>query len=355
MRTLARRAFAFYWGTGIADDVPALTYYLVLSLAPVALGLAALEALLLSDTQAGASTSPTASTASCPTPRTRDIRHLVLGTRDNSPVLLAIALATMLWTTSGAIGVIERCESRILDCERHDIVTGRLRNMALGAGHRDHGPRGERRRAGHRRRRRRAERPAHAAGQRCSSSSTRSARSSSSRCSTTGRRARGRNWRACLLGAVPAGIAIQAVPSIVGLYFGAGAGFAAVRLFLLLAVIIAGLYIIALVTLVGGSRPESRVGRSYELPGAPGIGSGPSLDRAHVLRQRRRPHPPRRQDRRHHRLRLPRPRPRPEPPRLRRQRRRRPAPGRQELRPGDRATASRSAASPTPPSAATSS
>ena len=40
-------------------------------------------------------------------------------------------------------------------------------------------------------------------------------------------------------------------PSIVGLYFGAGAGFAAVRLFLLLAVMVAGLYIIALVTLVG--------------------------------------------------------------------------------------------------------
>ena len=58
----------------------------------------------------------------------------MLGTRDNSPVLLAIALATMLWTTSGAIGVIERCESRILDCDRHNIVTGRLRNMALGAG-----------------------------------------------------------------------------------------------------------------------------------------------------------------------------------------------------------------------------
>jgi uncharacterized BrkB/YihY/UPF0761 family membrane protein len=44
VRTVARRAFDFYWGTGIADDVPALTYYLVLSLAPVALGLAALEA-----------------------------------------------------------------------------------------------------------------------------------------------------------------------------------------------------------------------------------------------------------------------------------------------------------------------
>jgi uncharacterized BrkB/YihY/UPF0761 family membrane protein len=68
------------------------------------------------------------------------------------------------------------------------------------------------------------------------------------------------NWRASLLGAVPAGIAIQAVPSIVGLYFGAGAGFAAVRLFLLLAVIVAGLYIIALVTLVGAG-----IAVTYEL------------------------------------------------------------------------------------------
>ena len=59
---------------------------------------------------------------------------------------------------------------------------------------------------------------------------------------------------------MPAGIAIQAVPSIVGLYFGAGAGFAAVRLFLLLAVIIAGLYIIALVTLVGAG-----IAVTYEL------------------------------------------------------------------------------------------
>ena len=56
----------------------------------------------------------------------------MLGTRDNSPVC-GHPLATMLWTTSG-IGVIDTCESRILDCDRHNIVTGRLRNMALGAG-----------------------------------------------------------------------------------------------------------------------------------------------------------------------------------------------------------------------------
>ena len=114
MRTIARRAFDFYWGTGIADDVPALTYYLVLSLAPVALGLAALEALLLSNTQAAINVADGLNRF-LPDAAHSDIRHLVLGTRDNSPVLLAIALATMLWTTSGAIGVIERCESRILE------------------------------------------------------------------------------------------------------------------------------------------------------------------------------------------------------------------------------------------------
>ena len=163
MRALAAKTFAFYWGKGIADDVPALTYYLVLSLAPVALGLAALEALLLSDTQSALNVVDGLNRF-LPDAVHTDIRHLVLGTRDNSPVLLAIALASMLWTTSGAIGVIERCESRILDCERHHIIVGRLRNMALGAGIVLMVLAASATRAGHRRRRRRAEHPAHAAG-----------------------------------------------------------------------------------------------------------------------------------------------------------------------------------------------
>ena len=105
----------------------------MLSLAPVALGLAALEALLLSNTQSAINVVDGVNRF-LPDAVHADIRHLVLGTRDNSPALLALALASMLWTTSGANGVIERCESRILDCERHSNVTGRLRNMALGAG-----------------------------------------------------------------------------------------------------------------------------------------------------------------------------------------------------------------------------
>ena len=59
------------------------------------------------------------------------------------------------------------------------------------------------------------------------------------------------DWRAAFLGAVPAGIALQAIPWLIGLYFDAAAGFAAVRLFLLLAVLLLGLYTMALVMLFG--------------------------------------------------------------------------------------------------------
>ena len=58
-------------------------------------------------------------------------------------------------------------------------------------------------------------------------------------------------WRAALKGAVPAGIAIQVVPAIVGVYVKAAAGFAAVQVFLLLAVVLLGLYIVAMAMLVG--------------------------------------------------------------------------------------------------------
>jgi membrane protein len=258
VRSLGRRAYGFYWGKGIADDVPALTYYLVLSLAPVALGLAALQALLLSDVNSALGVVDTINRV-LPDAVHGDIRQLVLGTRDNSPQLLALALVAMLWTTSGAIGVIERCESRILDCPRHNVVTGRLRNMALGAGV--------------------ALMVVAAIGSAPVIGNV--ADALDARQSVPGwlllvvnavgsilvfallyhfaPRTRP-NWRACVLGAVPAGIAIQAVPSIVGLYLSAGAGFAAVRLFLLLAVILLGLYVIALVTLVGAG-----IAVTYEL------------------------------------------------------------------------------------------
>src|SRR5688572_6255642 len=132
MRALAHRVFDFYWGQGIADDVPALTYYLLLSLAPFALGVAALEALLLEDILSALEVASQLNRF-LPDAVHNDVTNLVTGTRDNSPWLLALAVAAMLWTSSGAIGVIERCESRMLDCRRHNVFTGRIRNLGLGA------------------------------------------------------------------------------------------------------------------------------------------------------------------------------------------------------------------------------
>jgi membrane protein len=176
-----------------------------------------------------------------------DIERLVESTRNNSPWLLALAIAAMLWTSSGAIGVIERCESRMLGTDRHSVFTGRVRNMALGA------------------------LVAlsfmfAAAGAPVIGDALRSVSLGSSalsllfttlgsitvfaviyRYAPLSRMA----WRAAFIGAIPAGIALQAVPYVIGLYFHAAAGFAAVRLFLLIAVLLLGLYVMAMVMLVG--------------------------------------------------------------------------------------------------------
>jgi len=249
MRRLPQRVFAFYWGSGIADDVPALTYYLLLSLAPFALGVAALEALLLDDDDAALQVAGELNRF-LPDGVHADVRRLVVGTRENSPLLLGIAVAAMLWTTSGAIGVIERCESRLLDCPRHDVLTGRLRNIALGAGVA-------------------VMVAAASAGAPVISDAADAAgvhdalpegllpvlsAVGSIAVFTLIYRYAPRSilgWRAALLGALPAGVAIQAVPAIVGVYVGATAGFAAVRLFLMIAVILLALYVVAMMVLVG--------------------------------------------------------------------------------------------------------
>jgi YihY family inner membrane protein len=244
-----RRVFAFYWGQGIADDVPALAYYLVLSLAPFALGLAALEALLLKDVVSAISVADQLNRF-LPEALHDDIRRLVVGARHNSPLLLALALFAMLWTTSGGIGVIERCLSRILDVPRHNIFFGRIRNLGLGAlvavavilaslsisivtnisydlrpGEGFPGP----------------------------MILVFNALGSMFVFATIYRYAplTKVSWRSALLGGIPGGLGIQAVPAIVGLYVSAAAGFAAVQLFLLLAIMLLGLYIVAVLLLVG--------------------------------------------------------------------------------------------------------
>jgi membrane protein len=249
MRRIGGRIFRFYWGEGIADDVPALTYYLVLSLGPFALGLAAVQALLLNNLLSAIQVADQLNRF-LPDAVHGDITRLVLGTRSNSPLLLAIAVTTMLWTTSGAIGVIERCESRMLGAPRHSIVIGRLRNLLLGAGVALMVAA--------------ASAGAPVIGDAADALNLRGALPGGLllALNTLGSifvfaaiyrwapRAKLR-WRSAVVGAVPAGVAIQAVPALVGLYVGNFVGFAAVRLFLILAIVLLGLYVMANVMLVG--------------------------------------------------------------------------------------------------------
>jgi membrane protein len=260
--TTPRRLFDFYWGEGIADDVPALAYYLVLSLAPFALGLAALEALLLKDVVSAIAVADQLNRF-LPEALHADIRSLVVGTRDNSPLLIGLALFAMLWTTSGGIGVIERCLSRILDVPRHGILVGRIRNLGLGA---------------------------LVAVAVILASLSISVVTNLSYDLRPGRGFPGpmilvfnalgsmlvfatiyryapltkMRWRSALLGGIPGGLAIQTVPAIVGLYVSAAAGFAAVQLFLLLAIVLLGLYIVALLLLVGAGIAGCAERRSWE-------------------------------------------------------------------------------------------
>lgn len=250
MRHLAGRAADFWWGHGIADDVPALTYYLLLSLAPFALGVAAIEALLLKDVGAAQHVAEQINRY-VPHAIHGDIRHLVLATRNDSTRLLVIAIAAMLWTSSGAIGVIERCESRITGCRRHGVVTGRIRNMLLGAavaamvavGSVSAPVIGD------------AASALNLRGGALSDIELIAINAAGSILLFTGvYRYSPREplrWKAAFEGAIPAGIAIQAIPAVIGLYVGATAGFRPVQLFLILAIVLFGLWIMAMVMLLG--------------------------------------------------------------------------------------------------------
>ena len=256
MRSVGRRIFDFYWGQGIADDVPALTYYLLLSLAPFALGLAALQALLLKNVLSAIEVADQINRF-LPDAVHSDITQLVLGTRSNSPLLLAVAVGTMLWTSSGAIGVIERCESRMLRAPRHSLIFGRLRNLLLGAG----------------------VAAMFAAASAAAPVIGDVVDAINARGALPGGLLLGANtlgsvfvfaciyrwapratlrWRSAIVGAVPAGVAIQAIPALVGLYVGNFVGFAAVRLFLTLAIVLLGLYVMANVILVGAGLAVKR-------------------------------------------------------------------------------------------------
>ena len=123
---------SFYWSSGITNDVPALAYYLVLSLAPLTLGLAAVSTLIFGVHLEAAGIAREVGHFLPPSSR-NSITRLVASTEHDSWKLLALAVAAMLWTSSAAIGVIERCLARLTGARRYPMLRGRLRNILLGA------------------------------------------------------------------------------------------------------------------------------------------------------------------------------------------------------------------------------
>lgn len=133
LRHAATRAYRFYRASGLCDDVPALAWYLAGACVPLTLGIAAIAAIVLGD---GAQADAVATRlAHILPPGARDqVVQLVLRTRRDSPLLLALAVVAMIWASAGATGVIERVESRLLAVSRRGAVALKLCQLGLAAG-----------------------------------------------------------------------------------------------------------------------------------------------------------------------------------------------------------------------------
>ena len=132
MRRAFRELTGLYWDSGVSADVPALAWYLLSSLAPLALGLTALAAILLGD-YAEAQTLAEKVSGVLPADAHEQIVDLILRTKKDSPLLIAGAIVGMLWTSSGVVGVVDRCLGRMLARRPHNPLLGKLHNIGVAA------------------------------------------------------------------------------------------------------------------------------------------------------------------------------------------------------------------------------
>jgi uncharacterized BrkB/YihY/UPF0761 family membrane protein len=132
LRRVLREAIGFYWGSGLSDEVPALAWFLLASLVPLALGITALAAVVLGDYTRAQMVAERLAQA-LPRNVHEEIVQLILRTHRDSPLLIAGSIAGMLWTSSGAVGVLERSLSRLVGESGKGVVVGKLRNIGVAA------------------------------------------------------------------------------------------------------------------------------------------------------------------------------------------------------------------------------
>ena len=132
VRRFARELVGLYWDSGVANDVPALAWFLLSSLVPLALGVTALAAVALGDYAEAQALSVRISKV-LPKDVQDQLVTLILRTKEQSPLLIAGSIIGMVWVSSGAVGVIERCLLRLLARPSTGVVRGKLRNLAVAA------------------------------------------------------------------------------------------------------------------------------------------------------------------------------------------------------------------------------
>lgn len=261
MRRAATWAIELYWGEGVCDDVPALAWFLVSALVPLALGLTAVASLALGDYAEAQAVAERAARV-LPAGVSDQVVQLVLRTRRDSPLLIGLSIVLMLWTGAGAVGVVERSMSRQLGRPRYGPVLLKARHLALAGGvtvlivvmvlagsrttdlQRRLGFDGT---------------PAQLL------LATAGLVATAVVCGAMYRFAPrdGLRWSSAAVGAAPAALALLATPTLVASYLSWVAGTTPVRVFLVLAGVLVTCYLAALALLVGAAlavRRERRTG-----------------------------------------------------------------------------------------------
>ena len=132
LRRVPRELIALYWDSGVANDVPALAWFLMSSLVPLALGVTALAAVALGDYAKAQALSVRISEV-LPKDAHDQLVDLILRTKDQSPLLIAGSILGMVWVSSGVVGVLERCLLRLLALPSKGVLVGKLRNLGVAA------------------------------------------------------------------------------------------------------------------------------------------------------------------------------------------------------------------------------
>ena len=132
LRRVPRELVGLYWDSGVANDVPALAWFLLSSLVPLALGVTALAAVALGDYAKAQALSARISEV-LPKDVHDQLVNLILRTKEQSPLLIAGSIIAMVWVSSGVVGVVERCLLRLLARPSKGVLLGKLRNLAVAA------------------------------------------------------------------------------------------------------------------------------------------------------------------------------------------------------------------------------